>query len=147
MHPRSEIRETYTLQKAAEKQCQATRSTHCWGNSFHIHKTFALSNPAMSILNLGLSVTVWWVADKMSTIFSREFISINTVQQQVLHTLIQLLKKKKRVNILTAPNGGWERQMYYLYKCMHQSCLKMFQRTLLSVVSSEKSVIINFFLR
>lgn len=122
MHPRSEIRETYTLQKAAEKQCQAPRSTHCWGNSFHIHKTFALSNSAMSILNLRLSVTVWWVADKMSTIFSREFVSINTVQQQELHTRsfsCQKKKKKKRVNILTAPNGGWERQMYYLYKCMH----------------------------
>lgn len=96
MHPRSEIRETYTLQKAAEKQCQAPRSTHCWGNSFHIHKTFALSNSAMSILNLRLSVTVWWVADKMSTIFSREFVSINTVQQQELHTRSFSCQKKKK---------------------------------------------------
>lgn len=101
----------------------------------------------MSILDLRLSVTVWWVADKMSTIFSREFVSINTLQPQVLHTRsFSCQNKKESIFLLLVMAAGKGKCIIYtnactrdVWKCSRELCFQLYLQ--------KKSVIINFFLR
>lgn len=77
-------------------------------------------------------MTIWWVADKMSTLFSGGCFSINTLQQWVLHTCSFICQNRKESIFLLLVTGKGKCIIYTnantrgVWKCSKELCIPMF---------------------
>lgn len=76
--------------------------------------------------------TIWWVADKMSTIISGEYFSTNTLQQWVLHTCSFSCQNRKESIFLLLVTGKGKYIIYTnahtrdVWKCSKELRIPMF---------------------